>query len=209
RHFERYLARKALENYPNELLDFIRSPKAAEYDTSNLIWAGQALPNKERDEVFVDLWEKTDIKVLDEPTFILVAGMLENKRVYTSVLPVLGDVGKAKEHVSLALKNLAAVQSRELTRALIGPIEHLLRSKEISQQHLGLDAVGKLGIHSLNAAVVPFINKNSSAETIKLAMLALLDRPKENKEIFVQMAKMETLDIELRASAIQALAKAD
>src|SRR5690606_275604 len=93
RHFERYLARKALENYPNELLYFIRSPKAAEYDTSNLIWAGQALPNKERDEVFVDLWEKTDIKVLDEPTFILVAGMLENKRVYTSVIPVLWDVG--------------------------------------------------------------------------------------------------------------------
>src|SRR5690606_31430671 len=209
RHFERYLARKALENYPEELLDFIRSPQASQYDTSNLIWAGQALPKGEREPVFVDLWKKTDNKVLDESTFILVAGMLGNSSVYNSVLPVLENVDKAKEHVSLTLKNLSAVQSNELTRALIKPIEHLLRDREISQQHLGLEAIGKLGIHSLNSAVIPFINKDSSPETIKLAMLALMDRPKENKGIFVQVAKMETLDMELRASAIQALAKAD
>src|SRR5690606_39923024 len=53
------------------------------------------------------------------------------------VLPVLENVDKAKEHVSLTLKNLSAVQSNELTRALIKPIEHLLRDREISQQHLG------------------------------------------------------------------------
>lgn len=209
RHFERYLARKALENYPNELLDFIRSPKAAQYDTSNLIWAGQALPKKEREQVFVDLWKKTDNKVLDEPTFILVAGMLDNNSVYNSVLPVLGDVDRAKEHVSLTLKNLAAVQSKELTNSLIKPIRHLLQSGEVVQQNLGLEAIGKLGVHTMDRAVIPFINEGSSIETIKLAMLALMNRPKENKQTFDRIAKMESLELEVRASAIQALAKAD
>lgn len=209
RHFERYLARKALENYPKELLDFVRSPQASQYDTSNLIWASQALSKVEREQIFVELWKKTDNKVLDETTFVIVAGMLDNSNVLNSVLPVLENVDMALEHVSLALKNLAAVQSKELTLALIRPIRHLLQSQDVSQQDLGLEAIGKLGIHSLSSAVITFINKTSSNETIKLAMLALIDLPKENKEIFVQIAKMETLDIALRALAIQALAKAD
>lgn len=209
RHFERYLARKALENYPRELLDFVRSPEASKYDASNLIWAGQALPDGDRENVFVDLWKKTDNKVLDETTFILVAGMLDNENVLNSVLPVLEDVGRAREHVSLALKNQASVQSKELTAALVRPIGHLLKSGKISEQHLGLDAIAKFGIHSLNGAVVPFIDQASSTETIKLAMLALMDRPKENKEIFARTAKMGALDLELRAMAIQTLAKVD
>src|SRR5690606_26013187 len=209
RHFERYLARKALENYPKELADFIRSPKADQYDTSNLIWAGQALPKGEREQVFVELWKKTDNKVLDETTLILVSGMLENQDVLNSVLPILAHVERAQERVSLTLKSLAAVQSQELTNSLIKPIGHLLKSKEVAQQNLGLDAIGKLDIPTLDRAITPFIKEGSSPETVKLAMLALMDRPKENKEIFERIAKMETLDIELRASAIQALAKAD
>lgn len=209
RHFERYLARKALENYPKELLDFIGSPEAAQYDTSNLIWAGQALPEGQRERVFVDLWKKTDNKVLDESTFVLVAEMLGDKQVFNTMLPVLENEDRAQEYVSLTLKNLAKVQSKDLTRALVKPIGQLLKSKESSQQDLGLDAIGKLGIRSLDRSVVPFINEHSSAETIKLALIALQDRPEENKKVFVQMANMETLDIALRTSAAQALAKAD
>jgi putative heme-binding domain-containing protein len=209
RNFERYLARKALENYPKELLDFIQSSKASQYDTSNLIWASQALPKDEREKVFVDLWKKTDNKELDEPTFIIVAGMLENPKVRNIVLPVLENVEKAQEHVSFALNNLAKVQSKELTAALLKPIKYLVQSGKLAQQHLGLEAIGKLKINTLRSLVTPFVDKASSSETIKLAMLALMDRPEENKAIFESIAKMETLELDLRAAAIQALAKAD
>jgi putative heme-binding domain-containing protein len=209
RNFERYLARKALENYPVELLGFIKSQKATEYDTSNLIWASQALPKKERESIFMDLWKQADYKELDEPTFIIVAGMLGNKNVYSTVRPVLEQKEKAQKHVSLGLKNLAQVQSDELTRALVNPIRHLLQSKNESQQHLGLEAVGKLKINSLRDAVLPLIKGDVSEETLKLAMLALKNQPAQNRAVFTQIAKNETLPLELRAFAIQTLSSTD
>ncbi|WP_189356826.1 DUF7133 domain-containing protein, partial [Arenibacter certesii] len=108
RNFERYLARKALENYPKELLAFIQSPTANDYESSNLIWASQALSKPERERIFVDLWKKMDNKDLDEPTFKIVAGMLDNRNVLNSVRPILEDNNKAVEHVSLTLKNLGS-----------------------------------------------------------------------------------------------------
>ncbi|MEG3659041.1 PVC-type heme-binding CxxCH protein [Arenibacter palladensis] len=209
RNFERYLARKALENYPKELLAFISSPKASQYATANLIWASQALPKEERETVFMDLWKKADNKELDEPTFIIVAGMLENDQVMKMMMPVLENVGKAQEHVSLTLDNLAKVQSKELTNAMIRPIGHLLKSGDMAQQNLGLEAIGKLGISSLRDNVVPFVNEGSSSETIKLAMLALVGQPEKNRAIFERIAKMENLELDLRIDAIQTLAKAD
>src|SRR3546814_20104329 len=104
RNFERYLARKALENYPKELLAFIRSPRAAQYDSSNLIWASQALPKEEREQVFIELWKETDKHDLDEDTFIIVEGMLQNKKVLNIILPILENKEKERETVSLNLK---------------------------------------------------------------------------------------------------------
>ncbi len=209
RNLERYLARKALENYPTELLDFMKSSKANQYNTSNLIWASQALPKEQREAVFIGLWKKTDNKELDEQTFIIVAGMLENKKVMDMVLPVLENADKAQEHVSLTLQNLAKVQSGHLTRALIKPIRHLLQSGDVNRQHLGLEAIGKLNITSLRSLVIPFVDEASSSETIKLAMSALVDQPEENKKIFERIAKTKTIGLEVRIQAVQALAKAD
>jgi len=209
RNFERYLARKALENYPEELLAFIRSPKAVQYDISNLIWASQALPKEERELVFVDLWKKTNKRDLDEVTFVLVAGMLENRNVLNTVLPILENEDKAQEHVSLTLKNLAMVQSKELTKALNGPIKYLLKSEDRSKQMLGLEAVGKLNIQGLRNEVLPLIDKTATPGMIQLVMSALNNQPVENKETFIKIAGMETLDIELRASSIQTVAIAD
>ncbi|MDX1327856.1 MAG: c-type cytochrome, partial [Arenibacter sp.] len=209
RNFERYLARKALENYPKELLAFIQSPKANDYESSNLIWASQALPKKEREQTFVDLWKKMDNKDLDESTFKIVAGMLDNRNVLNSVRPILEDNNKAVEHVSLTLKNLGSVQSKELTSTLKGPIKSLLKSGDLSKQMLGLEAVGKLNVDGLRNDVLPLIKNTSSPEMINLVMSALKKSPSENKATFIQIAKMDELDIELRASAVQTVAIAD
>jgi len=209
RNFERYLARKALENHPKELLDFIESPKVAKQNTSNLIWASQALDKPERERVFINLWKKASLKELDEPTFIIVANMLDNKKIYNAVRPLLEQKVKAQNHVSLTLKNLAQVQSKELTQLLIEPIGSLLQSEEKSLQHLGLQAVGKLKVDELRDNVISLIDGASSTETLNLALNALENQPKENKRIFEQLAKNETLEPELRASAIQTLARAD
>ena len=209
RNFERYLARKALENYPEELSKFIGSSEAGHFETSNLIWASQALPNKERESVFVKLWKETSNKTFDEPTFVIMAGMLDNANVREAVLPQLKDLNKASEHVSLTLKNLSQVQSDQLTSALVDPVKSLLQSGDKDKKLLGLDAVGKLNISSLRNLVVPFVDENSSVETMRFALIALSREPKRNLATFQKMAEMETLDMDLRAMALQNMAKGD
>ena len=210
RNFERYLARRALEGYPAELSRFLGSPMADGQDPENLIWASQALPGRrEREQLFLELWKKAEVKDLDEQTFIIVAGMLGNKDIYNAVRPILEQREKAQKHVSLAIKNMNQVQSDELTRLLMEPIRYLLQSKKRPLQHLGLEAVGKLKIDGLRNAVISLIDGISTGETLNLVLHALENRPKENKDIFMQFAKDETLELELRASAIQTLSKAD
>jgi putative heme-binding domain-containing protein len=209
RNFERFLARKALENYPKELFNFIQSPVAATYETTNLIWASQALPKEEREQVFIDLWKKNNIKDLDEVTFVLVAEMLDNRDVLKLVSPILTDEDKAMENVSLTLKNLARVQSDELTKALKEPIRYLLKSEDVSKQMLGMEAVGKLKIQGVRNEVLPLVDSTSNPEMISLYMSALNFQPVENKETFIKLSKMETLEVELRAFAVQTLAIAD
>ncbi|MDO6438917.1 c-type cytochrome [Cyclobacterium sp. 1_MG-2023] len=209
RNFERFLARKALENYPTELLDFFRSPVVEQYETSNLIWASQALPQAEKEQVFIELWKKNNKKDLDEVTFVLVAEMLGNRKVLNLILPILENRDMAVKHVSLTLMNQARVQSEELTKALIEPISHLLKSSDVSDQMLGLEAIGKLKIQGLRSEVLSLVDDNSSTEMVRLYMSALINQPKENQKTFMKLSKMETLEVEVRASAIQTVAITD
>ncbi|MFT7248950.1 MAG: putative heme-binding domain-containing protein [Arcticibacterium sp.] len=209
RNFERYLARKTLEKYPRQLSEFIKSPKAISQNTANLIWASQALPKSERELVFIDLWKKADVEELDEPTFIIIADMLDNKTIFDVIRPLLEQNEKAKKHVALALNNQAQVQSDELTQLLVKPIRHLLNSGKEQEQHLGLEAVGKLKISALDNAVLSLIKKDSKEKTLKLAMFALKERPLDHKAVFAQMAKNNTLGYELRSNAVGTLAEVD
>lgn len=208
RRFERYLARKALEKYPEELSNFIASPLVAQHNPKNLIWASQALPEQQqREQVFLNLWKQVKYEEFDEPTFIIVAQMLGNKAIYNAVKPVLEETAKAEAHVSLALKNQGEVQSDELAQMLVKPVRFLLSSKEEVLQHLGLEIVGKLKIDHVRDAVLILLKNSSNEKGLNLAIRALENRPDENKEVFAELSQKETLSIGLRTMAIHALAK--
>lgn len=209
RRFERFLARKALENYPNELLSYLNSPSSQEHPVSNLIWASQALPKVERERLFLDLWRKAKYNELDEATFIIVSQMLSNKEIYNVVKPVLENTANAQQHVALTLKNLGQVQSDALTKLLEKPIRSLLTRTEKAENELGLEAVGKLNITSLREAVIPLIKDSTSEETLVLAMKALESQPKENEAIFTKISGYSTLSIESRGMALGILSKAN
>lgn len=210
RNFERFLARKTLESYPEELKMFIASSKAKQLNPSNLLWASQALEEKERERVFLDLWGQQDQKMnLNESTFIIVANMLSNPAIFKAVKPTLEQEEKAETYVAYALKNLTQVQSSQLTQLLSNPVKSLLQSKDESIQRLGLEAIGKLRVKNLQNYIIPLIEKTSTAETLELIILALENQPKQNKKIFAQLSKNDNLEDEIRVSALHSLTKAD
>ena len=210
RNFERFLARKALESYPEELKKFMASTKAKQLNPTNLIWASQALEKKERERIFLELWKQEKGQIdLNESTFIIVAGMLSNPAILKAVKPALEQLEKAEAHVSYTLKNLSQVQSNQLTQLLVNPVKSLLQNNEESIQRLGLEAVGQLGIKNLQNDIIPLIKDSTSTETLKLILRALEVQPEQNKTVFAQLSKNDNLKDDIRVSALHALAKAD
>jgi hypothetical protein len=82
RKFERFLARKALEQYAVELQTYIDSPIAKNIPIENILWAIQALPAGQREIAFLKFWPKSNLTTLDESMLIAISEMLKNKDIY-------------------------------------------------------------------------------------------------------------------------------
>jgi putative heme-binding domain-containing protein len=208
RNFERYLARKALENYPEELTDFIHSPQVREQPAKNIIWAAQALPEKsQREQVFLDFYTKADYSTFDESTFVMVANMLNNPKIYSTVETILSSETAAEINVAMAIKLLSQIQSEELNKIFQRPVNALLSSKEEAKQQLGLEAAAKLNTQNVRELILALAKDITNQKTLGLIISALQNEAEKNTKIFLGFAKNETLDLSIRAIATRALAK--
>ena len=209
RKFERYLARKTLEKYPNELQVFTNSSLASAAPKTNLIWATQALPKIQKEQSFLSLLKKANFKKLDESTFIIAAKMLSNPLIYDAVKPLLGNTNNAEYYVKLALKHQSQVQSNELASILEKPVSKLIGSTNTSEVHLGLGAAGRLKINNLRDQIIMLINNDPNAKALNLAMRVLETDPKTNKPVFTKLATNKNLGFDLRVASLNSLAKSD
>ncbi|MGV8879167.1 MAG: PVC-type heme-binding CxxCH protein [Sphingobacteriaceae bacterium] len=209
RRFERYLALKALEQYPRQLYAFLNVQSKADIPVSNLFWAIQALPEKQKEEIFLTLWASSGIKQLDEPTFLLIAKMLTNKQVYEAVKPVFTDSENGVQNLRMAIDNQQQTQSSALSSLLEIPANKLLKSKVQAERHLALDAVGRLKITIAADEITALITDQIDEVTLRLVLKTLESDPKINKEVFLKILNNKRFNFELRLAALQGLAKAD
>ena len=208
RKFERYLARKALEQYPEDLKLFLASPAVDELPAENIGWAILALPKGAREPAFAKWWAKNPASALDQHTFVGVAQMLENAEVYEAIKPFFSQPANAWDLVQLALQNQAQVQSKELTRLLEAPVRLLLQSEDELKVHSALDLVGRFDIKNVREQMVEFVHEQSSERTLSLVLDALEKDPKTNEAIFRQVFQDKNFGWERRAAALHVLTKA-
>lgn len=209
RNFERYLALKALEQYPRELYSYLQSAEAAGYPVFNILWAIQALPKEQKEEKFVQLWPASGIQTLDEPTFAWMSKMLSNKKIYAMVKPVYNNPAHAKTYLTLALQHQQEVQSPELSSLLETPVHKLLNSGSIADKQLALDAIGKLKIKTAPEPIVKMLNSKTYRNLITQALTALEVNPSGSKNALLQLIQNNTLPFNLRIACLHSLAKAD
>jgi putative heme-binding domain-containing protein len=209
RKFERYLALKALEQYPGELEAYLHTPAAGMVPVIHLLWAIQALPVGQKEIAFLKLWPQSNITTLDEPTFIGITSMLGNKQVYETVKPLIQNPLNAVAYLKYALQNQARVQSAELSVLLQVPVSNMLQSSSAANIDLALDAIGRFKMEHSRDAVVALIHEQTPVSTLEFALKALENNPKANQEIFAMVAENSKFNFELRAAALHALSKAD
>ncbi|SMD44872.1 putative membrane-bound dehydrogenase domain-containing protein [Aquiflexum balticum DSM 16537] len=209
RRFERYLSRKALENYALELEKFLNSPAASKIPTTNKIWATQALPKGKKEQFFLSLWPSASISELDETHFIIVAQMLGNKEIQEMVRPYFSNLNQASNYVSYAIQNQALIQSEILTDLLKKPISHLLNQDSELDKNLGLDAISRFKIRYSNNSLSSLINKNLSEKTLNLLIKALEVDLNANQQYFFQIFQIEDFSFSNRALALNNFSKSN
>jgi putative membrane-bound dehydrogenase-like protein len=206
---ERFLARKALEQYTGLLQNYINQPIAGDIPITNILWAVQALPTAQRDAAFLKFWPKSGIARLDESTFVSISEMLSNKEIYEMVKPVFQNQANAAAYLEYAVQNQGEVQSPELSALVEAPVITLLGSKSPSETDLALDAAGRFKIGKARQAIVSLISDQASDNTLKLALGALENEPKANQQVFADIVQNKKFSFDIRSAALASLSKAD
>ena len=208
RKFERFLARKALEQYSGELQTYLNAPIAKNISIENILWAIQALPAGQKEIAFLKFWPESNLTTLDESTLIAISEMLKNKEVYEAVKGIIQNPLNAVNVVNIALQNQARVQSPEMANMLLAPVNTLLRSESQANIDLALDAIGRFKMNQLREAVISLINDQTPDNTLKLALKGLEINPKASQEVFMRIVQNKKLSFEVRAAALNSLSKA-
>ena len=209
RKFERFLARRALEQYAVELQAYIDAPIATDIPVTNIVWAIQALPVKQKETAFLKFWPTFNITKLDESTFIAITEMLGNKEIYEAVTKLIQNPVNAASYITFAVQNQARVQSTELSTILLVPINTLLKSALQPDIQLALDAIGRFKIEKLRDAIIALITDQTPDNTLKLALKALEINPKASEDVFMRIVQDKKLSFEVRAASLNSLSKSD
>ena len=209
RKFERYLARRALERYPDALQKYLDDGPPQDIPVTNLLWAIESLPKEMKEAAFLKLWPQARLTQLDEPTFVGIAQMLGNHEINALVKPTLQNPALAKSYVTFALQNQAQIQSPELTEVLAGPVKELLKSNDLTEMDLALDAISRYNMVVAESEIIPFISNRSTDKTLKLALKVLESQAGINQNIFSRLVQDKSLTFDIRAAALNSLVKAD
>jgi len=112
RHFERYLARKAMEKYGKELKSFLmNSDKAQSLPGSNILWALQSLDQSAFAELFPKFWSADKIEKMDSEMFISLATAVANPKISPLISPMFKDPKNHERLTTLLLETQGRVDS--------------------------------------------------------------------------------------------------
>lgn len=208
RRFERFLARKALEQYRDDLQSFLNSPAVDAIPVENQLWGIQALDQEQKEVHFLKLWPRSGITKLDESNFISIAGMLENKAVYDLVKPVLQNPDYASEYINYSLNNQSLVQSDLLSGILEVPVKHLFKNGSGAEIDLALDAIGRFNIKNTQKEIVDLVHEDLPEKTMGLVLKALETDVYANRDVFNKIFQNENFTFEIRSNALHNISKA-
>ena len=208
REFERYLARKALEQYPKELNAYLKSKLAKTQPASHLEWASQALSSKDKVAAFMKAWKKEKAQPITERSFLTIAEIIDAKGVYGEVKAAFArDIFTV---VNFAHKHQVRVQSISLTKLLKESLSGKLKAAGKVELDKALKLIDSYGIEGLEGEVFALLSSGKLSEKQILASLKVLS-PKGEKQItpIVTYLTSEKSSPALKNAAFTALVKAN
>ena len=209
RAFECFLARKALELFPNELNMYLKSDMAKAQPAENLAWASEALSARDKEVAFLKNWQKKKNEALSESTFLSIADMLRSPEVYTAVKDTF--IKQPETVVKFALKNQTAIQSEAITKLLKETATEVLKSsKDSGLLSRTIVLVDRYSIKGLDNELAKLLEAKNLSEKDALTCIKILE-PKNEQQIklLVNYLNSSESSTEIKDISFKSLVKAN
>jgi len=199
-NFQRFLARKALERYPDELEEFVFSARADEMPTANVEWATQALGNEAKSRAFARNWDAKTGKLTAE-TLIGVQEFISTP----DMMKLLASEIQTKQFIELALQVQPRVISKNLHAAMVPALKMLLSSGDESDRQLAFKAVDAFKAPGINDEILAYALSLPVAQVDK-PLMALLSLNRQGAQSLLERIGSDTsLDRDVRLAACMGL----
>ena len=187
RKFERYLARKALENYPLQLDSFLKSRKAKEQPESNIEWASKALSGDSLVQNFLSSWKENPNSKINEDNIVAISNMLGKPQVFAAVKSAFADKNNSVNILRAAVKHKASINSKRLSKLLKPSVYNVARSKKIENLNLAFDAASQYRITGLDKFATKVLGKTKDDELALNCLRYLEGRSKKSLSTFTKV----------------------
>ncbi len=207
RNFERFLARKALETYPQKLIEYFASPAAKKQPPSHLLWALQALPLDQKVNEFVKVWEESSKGEIDKDTVITVTRMLNDKRVLAVVKKTFKK--RSQELLPKVIASRSLIDGPAVSVFYQEYITSLFYSNDGKKQEQALRLVDDLRAPQHLGALTEILRSKTKTSLHKQAIECLAHTPGRHLELYDSIANDAGYSFEVRLHALAALSIKD
>ncbi|MGJ8674008.1 DUF7133 domain-containing protein [Rubritalea sp.] len=205
RSFERYLARKALETYPETLSTFLNSDKAMDYSVGSLLWASQAMGAQGSGDVFAKFWKMRGDTKMDDETFVSVVALLKDKNILKVVAPDFNNPKNFANLLKLTVDNQSRIDAKNLAGVLTPALKAGIESQSVEGQVLTMNVAAMVKSKVISKEVKSIVAKTSDSSLIDAALPVLALDAKANAKLYAELALKTGLSFPIRLKAIDAL----
>jgi len=209
RKFERYLARRVLETFPEQLESYLTTQSTASIPRENALWAMQILPPGHRADLYFKYASSIQGTEIGEETFLELAGMAENERARNILTACLADPGKRITYVNYALKHQSVINTKAFSSLLAEPVSALLRTGEPNDQRKALETIVNFNLALPGEEIAEVTKATRNEGTLNLALNALNITDKSKSQHYLDIANDRSLSLSTRLNALQGVIRLD
>ena len=206
-NFERYLARRALEVYPEELKAYLNSPQASKQPRSHITWASQALDQQTTQSILAQ-WEILKKQPLTKETLILIGGLQKDIKISRVIRPYFSDSKNATHIANLALKHIPESYTGEIGYLLAETAMTLVSSNKADNITLGLKLAKAYRITHLFTHFASLLPETTDAKLKQEIITTLSYYPSSFAEQFVRVMTDPVNSLSLRVTALSGYVQA-
>src|SRR5690625_396344 len=136
----------ALEQWPDQLYEFLNKNKGEHYPRENKLWAMLALPKKQQKEIFIRIWDPVLSEDISPSTFLGLMEIAEHPDVFKALQAILNKSDKQKDYLIQVLQSHSGIHSSAAGGLFQEYVEKILQNKEENLICLAVEAMVKFDI---------------------------------------------------------------